>query len=115
MSLYRGYEPARKCTSGPAPGAKALMAWFIGAYSGQGGRNLGIYNCRSVVGGSTLSLHGEGRAADLGVPVGAGWATVLADKLRLNSAELGIQCVIYNRKIWSGSYPDAGWRPYNGS
>jgi hypothetical protein len=91
------------------------MAWFLGAYSGQGGRNLGIYNCRGIPGTSSTSLHGEGRAADLGVPVGAGWAQVLADKLVANSAELGIQCVIYNRRIWSGSYPHAGWRPYNGT
>jgi hypothetical protein len=115
MGLYHGYEPARSCTGSATAGARALMAWFLGAYSGQGGRNLGIYNCRSVAGPSTTSLHGEGRAADLGVPVGVGWAQALADKLVALSAELGIQCVIYNRRIWSGSYPNAGWRPYNGS
>lgn len=115
MGIYTGYEPARSCTGSASAGARALMAWFLGAYSAQGGRNLGIYNCRSVAGSSTTSLHGEGRAADLGVPVGAGWAQVLADRLRLNSAELGVQCVIYNRRIWSGSYPHAGWRTYTGS
>lgn len=115
MGLYVGYEPARSCTGSPSTGAKALMSWFLGAYSGQGGRNLGIYNCRTIVGSSTTSLHGEGRAADLGVPVGANWAQTLADQLRLNSAELGIQCVIHNRRIWSGSYPNAGWRTYAGT
>lgn len=115
MGLYVGYEPARSCTGSAAPGARALMSWFLGAYSTQGGRNLGIYNCRTVAGSATTSLHGEGRAADLGVPVGAGWAQTLADQLRLNSAELGIQCVIHNRKIWSGSYPTAGWRTYTGT
>jgi hypothetical protein len=115
VGIFIGYEPARSCTSSATTGARSLMAWFLGAYSGQGGRNLGIYNCRSVAGSSTTSLHGEGRAADLGVPVGAGWAQTLADRLVAFSAELGIQCVIYNRRIWSGSYPHAGWRPYNGT
>jgi putative peptidoglycan binding protein len=115
MGIYVGYEPARSCTGSATAGARALMAWFLGAYSAQGGSNLGIYNCRSVAGTSTTSLHGEGRAADLGVPVGAAWAQTLADKLVALSGELGIQCVIYNRRIWSGSYPNSGWRAYGGS
>jgi hypothetical protein len=116
VTLYRGYEPARTCTSGPEPGAKALMAWFLGAFAGQGGKNLGIFNCRQVRGGSTTSLHGEGRACDLGInPHGAPYGTLLAERLRLSSGELGIQCLIWNRRIWSGSYPDAGWRHYSGT
>ncbi|PPK65884.1 peptidoglycan-binding domain-containing protein [Actinokineospora auranticolor] len=115
MSLLSGYEPARSCTGSPTTGARALMSWYLGAYAGRGGRNLGIYNCRSVAGTSTTSLHGEGRADDLGVPVGASWAQGLADQLRLNSAELGVQCVIYNRRIWSGAHAAAGWRPYTGA
>ncbi|GAB3459254.1 peptidoglycan-binding domain-containing protein [Actinophytocola sediminis] len=115
MSIYVGYEPARSCTGSPTPGAKALMSWFLGAYANQGGKSLGIYNCRTVAGSATTSLHGEGRAADLGVPIGSTWAATLADRLRLSSAQLGVQCVIYNRRIWSGSYPHAGWRTYNGS
>ena len=67
------------------------MAWFLGAYGAQGGKNLGIYNCRPLAGSNTLSLHGEGRACDLGVPVGAPWAWTLADSLVAQSAELGIQ------------------------
>lgn len=115
MSLLRTYQPAKRCTDGPAPGAKAFMAWFLGAYGERGGKNLGIYNCRSVRGGSTMSLHGEGRACDLGVvPLGADYGTELAEWLRLNSAELGVQCLIWDRRIWSGAYPDAGWRAYTG-
>lgn len=115
MALYSGYQGAARCTTGPTPGARALMAWFLGAYAGQGGKNLGIYNCRSVRGGTTTSLHGEGRAVDLGiVPHGAAYGTALADRLMHNSAELGIQCIIWNRRIWSGSYPTQGFRPYNG-
>lgn len=117
MSLYRGYEKATRCSTGPAPGAKALMAWFLGRHQAQGGKNLGIFNCRTVRGSTaTTSLHGEGRACDFGInPHGAQWGTLLAENLRLHSGELGIQCLIWNRKIWSGSYPDAGWRAYSGT
>lgn len=116
MSLLRRYEPAARCTDGPTPGARAMMAWFLGAFADQGGRNLGIYNCRSVRGGSTTSLHGEGRACDLGInPHGAQYGTLLAERLRLVSGELGIQCLIWNRRIWSAAYPDSGWRRYSGT
>lgn len=116
MSLLRAYEPATRATDGPAPGAKALMAWFLGAYGHLGGRNLGIYNVRTVRGGSTKSLHSEGRAVDLGInPHGAAYGTGLAETLRAVSGELGIQLIIWNRRIWSGAYPDAGWRPYSGT
>ena len=116
MTLYRGYEPARRCTGGPTSGARALMSWFLGQYGDDGGKNLGIYNCRAVAGSSTTSLHGEGRACDLGVnPHGAQWGTALADRLRLSSAALGVQCVIWNRRIWSGSYADLGFRAYTGT
>jgi peptidoglycan hydrolase-like protein with peptidoglycan-binding domain len=115
MTLHRGYEPASKCSSGPTSGAKAAMSWFLGAYGARGGYNLGIYNCRSVVGGSTLSLHGEGRATDFGVPPGGNaWGWTLARALVANSKELGIQCVIWDQHIWSGSYPEAGFREYGG-
>jgi hypothetical protein len=115
MGIFVGYEPAARCSSEPTVGAKALMAAFLGLYQARGGTNLGIFNCRTVRGGTTTSLHGEGRACDLGVkPHGAQWGTQLADRLRMNSAELGVQCVIWDRRIWSGSYPQAGWRPYRG-
>ena len=116
MTLLRKYEPATRATGGPSPGAKALMSWFLGAYGHLGGRNLGIYNDRTVRGGTTKSLHAEGRACDFGIhPHGAAWGTGLAELLRARSGELGVQCVIWNRRIWSGAYPDAGWRPYTGT
>jgi len=115
MTIHTGYEPAAGCTGHSQQGAKALMAWYLGAYGAQGATNLGIYNCRPVAGSETLSLHGEGRACDLGVPVGAGWAQTLANTLVDRSGELGIQLVIYDRKVWSGRRPLDGWRDYNGS
>src|SRR5699024_6910145 len=73
-------------------------------------------NCRSVRGGSTTSLHGEGRAADFGIrPYSAPWGWALAKALVAMSKELGIQLVIFDRRIWSSSYPHSGFRRYNGS
>lgn len=113
-AVLRGrYEGARTCTGGPEPGTKNLMSVFLERYAANGAKNLGIYNCRSVRGALTTSVHGEGRAGDHGCPVGSDWMQAWADLLVAYSAELGIQCVIYNRRIWSSSYPDA-WRPYTG-
>jgi hypothetical protein len=92
------------------------MAWFLGVYQSQGGRNGGICNCRKIAGTNTWSLHAECRATDLmteAYPSKWGWQ--LAEFLRAWSAELGIQCVIYDHKIWSASYPDSGWRTLNSS
>lgn len=116
MAIYTGaYEGARSCTSGPQPGAWGAMDYFLAAYRSRGGVNTGIYNCRTVRGGRTTSLHGEGRAADFGIrPYGAAYGTALANALVAYSKELGIQCVIWNRRIWSSSYPHSGWRKYNG-
>ena len=115
MAVFTGlYVGAKTCTGAPSAGAKALMAWFLGAYGAVGGKNLGIYNCRPVRGGGTTSLHGEGRAADFGCPIGNPWMQALCDQLIANSAELGIQCIIYNRQIWSSTYASQGWRPYKG-
>ncbi|MCY1158999.1 MAG: Peptidoglycan-binding domain 1 protein [Citricoccus sp.] len=115
MAVYVGYEGAKNCTDGPQPGSRGMMQWFLENYRHLGGTNLGIYNCRTVRGGSTTSLHGEGRAVDLGInPHGAAYGTDLAERLRNSSKEIGIQCIIWNRKIWSGAHPNSGWRNYGG-
>lgn len=113
MTAYRGpYYPAHACTGGPTPGALALMAWFLGAYKARGARNLGIYNCRPIAGTQVLSLHAEGRASDLGGPRST-WMDGTAQLLHDVSVELGIQLIIYNRRVWSCRATDA-WLPYNG-
>lgn len=111
--LIGGYVGAKSCTGGPRPGVKGAMSWFLGAYREEGGTNLGIYNCRPVRGGKTSSIHSEGRAGDWGTPVVNDWSWDLVELLRMHSAELGIQCIIHRRRIWSSSGgPD--WRPYTG-
>lgn len=114
--LTSGYVGAKRCTGRAQPGNLALMSWYLGAYRTRGAANLGIYVCKSIAGSRTTSLHGEGRANDLGskpyrtLPFMAD----LADALVAFSKELGVQLVIHNSKIWSANYPHAGWRDYQG-
>jgi len=115
MSLHVGYQGAKECLTGPQPGARALMAWWISRFGGNGAVNTGIFNCRVIAGTTNRSLHGEGRALDLGVrPHDAGYGHEAASLLHANSGELGIQCIIWSRRIWSGSRPQEGFRPYSG-
>lgn len=116
MTVLRGgYEAARTCTGSARPGVKNLMAVYLALYAAQGAKNLGIYNCRPIRGtNNTTSLHGEGRAGDHGHPVGATFIDRWTAFLVAMSAELGVQCVINKRRIWSSSYPD-GWRAYGGT
>lgn len=118
MTLLCTYQPAgTHCSGGPTTGARALMSWYLGAYGPRGARNLGIYNCRRIAGTTTYSLHAEGRATDLGLPVGQhpAWAQTLANALIEHSAQLGVQCIIYNQKTWSSAHCNDGWRTYEGS
>lgn len=113
MSFPR-WEMASHCTGGPSQGALALMRWFVEEYhdTGKGGFNLGIYNCRSVRGASTTSCHGEGRADDLGFPVGDPDGDELLRRLLKVPGRLGIQAIIYERRIYSAKSPKG--RPYPG-
>ena len=106
------WEEATRCTSGPQPGALAFMRWFIEEYGDKGGYNLGIYNCRTVRGGATTSCHGEGRACDAGFPVGDPDGDRLLRRLLKYPGRLGIQCIIYERRIYSRKSPEG--RPYTG-
>ena len=106
------WEPAVRCTSGPSQGALALMRWFVEEFGDEGGYNLGIYNCRPVRGGGASSLHGEGRACDFGFPVGDPDGDECRDRLLDRVGRLGIQCIIYERRIFSKVSPDG--RYYTG-
>lgn len=109
------YQHAAKVAPGPTPGAKTLMAWSLANYPP--GTNLGIFNPRNVRGGVALSLHAEGRAIDVGYPVsrpdGHHMGQVLAGHMATHHADLGVQCVIFARRIWSNTRPT--WRPYTGT
>lgn len=118
MGIYRGtYYSASSCSGFARPGARALMSWYLGAHKSRAASNLGIYVCKRL--GSGYSIHGDGRACDLGTSpyggVDSTWGWALANALRLNSAELGIQLIILGNRVWSCRYPDSGWRAYSGA
>lgn len=118
MNWATPYESASRCTGTARPGARALLAWALEVYRDRGAYSLGIYNCRTVRGGSTTSLHGEGRAVDLGLPLGPdGRGTPLGRaivaQLGAHGARLGVQAIVYDRTVWSAKSP-AG-RPYGGT
>lgn len=102
---WPAYQPAGRCTGTTPSGSEAFMEWAIRDF-GQGARNLGIYNCRSVRGSDNRSVHGEGRAVDVGFsgsgnPAGTRLLNLLLPKV----GELGIQMIIWNRRIYSARYP----------
>ncbi len=109
------HQGAAVPSGGPSFGAKSLLAHGIEHFDAY---SLGIYNNRSVRGGVALSLHAEGRAIDFGYPyrVGgadAGWS--LARWLLTHHRALGVQQLIYARKIWRNTRDAEGWRYYSGT
>ncbi len=105
-------DPATECTGGPKPGTTELSEYIMDRW---GARNLGIYNCRDVVGGSSLSLHAEGRAFDAGLLVSNADEKRRGDELFMwaivNAANIGAQEIIWNHEIWT---PSQGLHPYTG-
>ena len=89
------------------PGPRAL--WSLVHSQFPQTRNLGIYNKRNVAGTNTPSAHAEGRALDIGLLVARPSEKVLGDQLFTllinNAAELGLDHIIWNRKIWSAQHP----------
>jgi hypothetical protein len=68
MADFPRYEPAGvRCSGVAQPGVTAFMEWAVRDF-GRGAFNLGIYNCRTVRGSANRSLHGDGRAGDVGFP-----------------------------------------------
>jgi hypothetical protein len=85
--------------------------------AGLGAFNLGIYNCRTTVGGVNRSIHGDGRACDFGFRLVNGRANpngwVMINRLLPHVRELGIQMLIWDRRIWSARTPNGA--PYGGA
>lgn len=108
------YEPAQYDSGGPTAGARLLMAAILQLYPGS--TNLGVYNPRAQRGSTARSVHEEGRALDVGFPdlglAGNPVGRRLADDLVRLHPELGVQCVIYCRRIWSTKLPK--WHAYTG-
>lgn len=111
---FAAWQKATGCTSGPEPGATALAEVLLQQYPE--GWSGGIFNCRKVRGSSQPSMHGEGRAFDLMLPVVGGKGHPVGHEIvaRLGAVgvTLGVQCIIFDRKIWSARSPQG--RPYTG-
>lgn len=108
------WEAAVKCSGRPAPGALVLLDWLDKRWPV--GWSGGIYNCRSVRGRQSMSIHSEGRAVDFMMPVQGGQAhpqgIEIVRALGERGDELGVQTVIWDRRIWSKRSPNG--RAYTG-
>lgn len=113
---FARWEAATHCVGSAQPGARALMKWCLTEYPAA--YNLGLYSCRPVRGGAAMSGHAEGRAGDTGFPLVEGKANPaghrLVQQLRPHAAELGVQAIIFDRRIWSAKSPGRAGRPYTG-
>lgn len=98
-------------SGGPQPGTQALMDALLAAYTGSA--SMGIYANRNVRGGSSLSLHAEGRAGDF-APVNKAQGDQVAEFIRVHYRELGIQELIWWHRIFTAERADEGWRNYTG-
>lgn len=103
------------CTGGPEPGARALLAYWLEAETLAS--SMGIYACRTVRGSGSRSIHSCGRAVDCGVPTSAAGRQAMyrfLEALAPHAKRLGIQCIIFDRTIWSAVRAPEGER-YGGA
>lgn len=112
---WASYDKASgRCTDGPSSGAVALRDFMMSQYVEA--RDGGIYNCRTVRGSQTPSIHGEGRAWDMTLPVRNGRGHPrghdAVKQLAGYGRRFGIQSIIFDRTIWSARSPSG--RQYAG-
>lgn len=95
------YDKATAPTSGPQSGAMALYRHLVNSEAwGATTKGLGVYNNRPVRNGKSLSVHAEGRALDIGVPVSSDTGDRLYRALTQRSTELGIQQIFWDGHGW---------------
>ena len=111
---FAGWEGAGPCASGPARGTIVLRDFMLARYPEAS--DGGIFNCRTVRGSTVPSIHGEGRAWDMMLPVRNGRGNPRGHEavreLGAHGRRLGIQAIIFDRTIWSARSPSG--RPYKG-
>jgi hypothetical protein len=107
QSQYLPYASADHCTGGARPGAVVLADWLRANFAAS---SYGIYNCRAIAGSSAMSVHSEGRAIDLFVPVDGGAAypsnadndagDPITHFLMANAEAIGISYLVWDRGSW---------------
>lgn len=108
------YEsPSRNCSHGAQPGAIQFGNYMRDHFGhlmdlNVDGEGIQIYNCRSVRGGSSPSVHSEGRAIDIFIPITNGTANnakgdIIANWLIDNAENVGIQYLIWDRTSWKAA------------
>lgn len=111
---WASWQSCRRCSDGPSPGGRALLAWGLETFPTA--RSLGVFVCRPVRGGQGLSIHACGRAVDFGFPMIGGRANPdghrLVARLGEHGRRLGVQAAIFDRRIWSATSPQG--RRYDG-
>lgn len=104
------------CSGRMLDGSERLGSFLVESFDGaafyQG------YNCRTIRGGSGLSMHGTGRAVDVFIPTVGGDADndlgdPVANYLIRNASKLGVQYFIWDRSKWNIEY--GGPEYYGGS
>jgi len=118
-----GYSPQRKCSPWAKPGTTAFANLLLRTY--RSSRSLGIVRSCGVGG---TSEHKEGRAFDWGVSIHnerdrravRSLMRWLLQRDRYGNRyamarRLGIQYMIWNRRIWGSYSASSGWRRYTGS
>jgi putative cell wall-binding protein len=117
---YAAYEPQTVCDPAPKPGVVDFANLLVQGYPGTG--SSGISRACGVRGSSE---HKEGRAFDWTVSVTNPEQRAAADNalsILLATDEhgnkhawfrrFGLMYIIWNKQIFSSTYPEAGWRPY---
>jgi peptidoglycan hydrolase-like protein with peptidoglycan-binding domain len=113
---FASYVPADHCEAEAGEGAQAMLAFCLDKWSYTS--SLGIFNCRTARGSTSLSHHAEGRAIDVGIPTisptmaDAAKGMQVAETLGSCGKRLGLDHLIYNRRIWSARTPTG--REYTG-
>jgi len=122
IESYGAYQGQKTCSPSAKPGVADFSKRVLTAYKGT--RSLGIVRACKVGG---QSEHKEGRAWDWGVSAySATGRSQVADLTKWLFAtdkygnrhavarRLGIQYVIWNKRIWSAYAASSGWRKYTG-
>lgn len=107
--LVQPYEGVKSCSEDIQPGVIGAVRYLLDAYPE--GKVEGIVaECLDYT-----SVRAGGRGIKFYTGELPDWASPLAEFLYQYSKDLGVQCVIWNSKIWSCGKSDKKWRPYTGS